>query len=138
MRKSRTGRRSRVRSPAGREAKIRDMALLRRPLPRFFVWVTILVAVAVVTAVAGLAWWLIAAIELAAWVGVSFVERAAWRGSLRPAPAPVPEQTPVETTTAVTLLSAAPAPPIVVAKPPAPAQAQRRRISRPSTRTMTV
>jgi hypothetical protein len=108
------------------------MAVLRRPVPRFFVWVTILVAVAVVTAVVGLAWWLIALIELAAWVVVSVVERAIWRGALRPAPAV--EQTsalPADETTAVTTV-----PPARVVEPVKP---QRRQIIRTSSaRTSTV
>ena len=46
-----------------------------------------LVALAVATGVAGLAWWLIALIELAAWVAVTFAERALWRLSLATPPA---------------------------------------------------
>jgi len=68
-------------------------AILRRPVPRFCVWAAILVGVAAGTAAAGLAWWLIAVIELVAWAAVTLVERALWRASLAPArafPAPSP------------------------------------------------
>lgn len=57
------------------------MRLLGRPVPRFLVWVTFLVAVAVVSAAAGLRGWLIAVVELAAWAIVTLVERTLWRGT---------------------------------------------------------
>ena len=107
------------------------MAVVRRPVPRFFVWVTILVAVAVVTAVVGLAWWLIAVIELAAWIGVSIVEWLIWRGLLTRAPAV--EQPPAPVIEAPTqVIAAAPAPVEEAAEP------QPRRSMRPRSRTTTV
>jgi len=42
----------------------------------------LLVGVAVATGAAGLAWWLIALIELAAWAAVTLVERTLWRRSV--------------------------------------------------------
>ncbi len=58
------------------------MVLLRRPVPRFFVWATLLVAVAVATGAGGLAWWLIALVELAAWAAVTLAERTLWHLSV--------------------------------------------------------
>lgn len=107
------------------------MAVLRRPVPRFFVWVTILVAVAVVTAVAGLAWWLIALIELAAWIAVSLIERAMWRRSL--APVRAAEEMPAAPLEAPTPPAAAPPPP--VAKP---VETPRRWNVRSPSRTSTI
>jgi hypothetical protein len=62
------------------------VALFRRPVPRFFAWAILLVGLAVATGAAGLAWWLIALIELAAWVIVTFAERTLWRLSLATPP----------------------------------------------------
>jgi outer membrane biosynthesis protein TonB len=70
------------------------MSVLRQPMPRFFLWAALLVAVAVGTAVAGLKWWLIALIELAAWAAVTLAERSLWQATqgsrdvARPARAP--------------------------------------------------
>lgn len=63
------------------------MALFRRPVPRFFAWAILLVGLAVATGAAGLAWWLIALIELAGWAAVTFAERTLWRLSLATPPA---------------------------------------------------
>jgi hypothetical protein len=63
------------------------VALLRRPVPRFFGWAILLVVIAVATGAAGLAWWLIALVELAAWAGVTLAERTLWRLSLATPPA---------------------------------------------------
>ena len=63
------------------------MALFRRPVPRFFGWAILLVGIAVATGAAGLAWWLIALVELAAWAAVTLVERTLWRLSLATPPA---------------------------------------------------
>jgi len=62
------------------------VALFRRPVPRFFAWAILLVGLAVATGAAGLAWWLIALIELAAWATVTFAERTLWRLSLATPP----------------------------------------------------
>lgn len=63
------------------------MALFRRPVPRFFAWAILLVGLAVATGAAGLAWWLIALIELAGWAAVTVAERTLWRLSLATPPA---------------------------------------------------
>jgi len=63
------------------------VALFRRPIPRFFGWAILLVALAVATGAAGLAWWLIALVELAAWAAVTLAERTLWRLSLATPPA---------------------------------------------------
>ena len=106
-------------------------SVLRRPLPRFFVWVTFLVAVAVVTALAGLDWWLVALVELAAWVIVSLVERELWRRSLRP------ER--VETAAAALEPVAPPAPPPVQPIPVVATTPDVRRVRiRPPARTAIV
>jgi hypothetical protein len=71
-----------------------------KPLYRFIVWAAILIAVAAVTAVAGLAWWLIVGILFAVWLVETGVERMLEARSLRteavvdkaePLPDPVPE-----------------------------------------------
>lgn len=63
------------------------MALFRRPVPRFFAWAILLVGLAVATGAVGLAWWLIALIELAGWAAVTLAERTLWRLSLATPPA---------------------------------------------------
>jgi hypothetical protein len=63
------------------------VALFRRPVPRFFGWAILLVGIAVATGAAGLAWWLIALVELAAWAAVTLAERTLWRLSLATPPA---------------------------------------------------
>ena len=60
------------------------MVLLRRPVPRFFVWAILLVAIAVATGAGGLSWWLIALVELSAWAAVTLAERTLWHVSLAP------------------------------------------------------
>ena len=40
------------------------MSLLRRPMPRLFVWALLLVAVAVAAGVAGFDWWLIVLVAM--------------------------------------------------------------------------
>jgi hypothetical protein len=62
------------------------VALFRRPVPRFFGWAILLVILAVATGAAGLAWWLIALVELVAWAGVTLAERTLWRLSLATPP----------------------------------------------------
>jgi len=107
-------------------------AILRRPVPRFCVWAAILIGVAAATAAAGLAWWLIALVELVAWAVVTLVERALWRASLAPARAfPAPAQ-PVQLAPAVEAVrvlepgaAAAPGEP-----EPEPAAAPSRRLAR--------
>jgi len=47
----------------------------------------LLVVLAVATGAAGLAWWLIALVELAAWAAVTLAERTLWRLSLASPPA---------------------------------------------------
>jgi hypothetical protein len=96
------------------------VALLRRPVSRFFVWATFLVAVAVATGAAGLVWWLIALAELAAWAAVTVAERKIWHPSVavpaereeHAAPAP-PEPEP-----ASVVAPEPPAEPEFVATPP--------------------
>jgi hypothetical protein len=74
-----------------------------------------MVAVAVATGVAGLAWWLIALIELAAWAAVTLIERTIWRRSVSaPAAAKVENVPPAPIPTA-------PAPPDDVPSPAVPA-----------------
>jgi hypothetical protein len=63
------------------------VAVFRRPVPRFFAWAILLVGLAVATGAAGLAWWLIALVELAAWGAVTLAERTLWRLSLATRPA---------------------------------------------------
>jgi hypothetical protein len=82
------------------------VALLRRPVSRFFVWATFLVAVAIATGAAGLVWWLIALVELTAWAAVTLAERTIWHLSVA---APVKPQAP-----------AVPAPEPAEAPPPEP------------------
>src|SRR5438105_1616989 len=50
--------------------------VLRRPAPRFVMWVALLVGVAAVGGVAGLSGWIIAAVEFGAWLAVAVCERA--------------------------------------------------------------
>jgi hypothetical protein len=66
--------------------------VFRRPLFRFFAWAILLVGLAFATRAVGLAWWLIALVELVAWAVVTFAERTLWRHSLA-TPAP-PADTP--------------------------------------------
>jgi hypothetical protein len=110
------------------------MVLLRRPVARFSGWAILLVGVAVATGVAGLAWWLIALIELATWAAVTLIERTIWR---RSSGAPVAAQ--LKTASAPPIPKAV-APPDDVPSPPvlepvAPvampsAEAARRRVIR--------
>ena len=50
--------------------------MLRRPGPRFVLWVVLLVGVATAAGLAHFGWWLIALLEFAAWVVVAVVERS--------------------------------------------------------------
>lgn len=67
------------------------MSLLRRPMPRLFLWALLLVAVAVAAGVAGFDWWLIVVVEFAAWALATLAERAIWDRTRLVATAPQAE-----------------------------------------------
>ena len=54
------------------------MNILRRPLPRLFLWALLLVLVAVTAGVLGFSWWLILLVEFVAWALAALAERAIW------------------------------------------------------------
>jgi len=98
------------------------VSFLRKPRYRFVLWAVILVAVAAVTGILGLDWWLIVVIVFAVWVVLTIVERRLDRAAERPAP--------VEVAPAV-----APPPPVSqpeAATPEVPV-ARRRRLRSPRT-----
>jgi outer membrane biosynthesis protein TonB len=117
------------------------VALLRRPVSRFFVWATFLVAVAIATGAAGLAWWLIALVEFAAWAAVTLADRMIGRASLPaavkreehvapeptpPEPEPVPVVAP-EWPVEPEPVAASPEPEVVAAPAPASVEEPPRR-----------
>ena len=55
---------------------ISPVTILRRPLSRFVLWATVIVAVAVAAGAAGLDWWLIVVVVFVAWGAVTLAERA--------------------------------------------------------------
>jgi glucose dehydrogenase len=68
------------------------VSLLRRPRYRFVLWAVILIAVAAVTGIVGLDWWLIVVIVFGVWIVLTIIERRLDRAPERPvatAPAPV-------------------------------------------------
>ena len=116
------------------------MALLRRPLPRFLLWVVVLVGVALATGLSGLAWWWIVLIEFAAWALVTLAERVISMRLRSPAPLRRSEPTvapaatvPAEVTPTEPAIAVTPEPEPVAATT-APVDQTRRRIGRPPIR----
>ena len=106
------------------------MAVLRRPMPRFFLWAVLLAAVAAATWAAALSPWWIALAEAAAWLVMTIVDRAIWRRSIASvAAAPVPVELPAEPAAELTAVIAAP---VIVQPEPVPEpEPERKRIVRP-------